>query len=1450
MPIKKGLLLVCGKTGRVVGLNRQSHWAKWLFPIIGLASLIWYLVRVIPKPSRANYPCQRVAMPVAIWCLSYFLSLFGAVSAYRQARKLIRQNRYVVAAICLVVAATCAAVVMRQNEMAVLASESTGTFVPVDGPDQPIGVARGLYPGRVAWSYDTNACNWDGVSSYWWSSTWNNQTKITKLMNNVICSVAGQSSVSNAWDVLFRNKNGGPSYVKGEKIAIKINENNGGGASHPTQIDASPQSVYALLDGLVNQFGASQTDITICDPAKEAQCSAVSNYCRAAFPGVNFDMNLGGFTASAFTYSTSGPTENSLSTTLVNAKYLITMALLKRHAAPSPNWPSWGSYTDDGNSPVSMIFKSSWGLIGNNRASEHPLLRAWENPIANYDVLVDIYGSKHINGKTVVNIVDGLYSAFLWNSGPTNWVMAPFNNHWPSSFFASQDPVALESVGLDFFWADMGLTANADRHLREAALANNPPSGTVYKPDGVRLQSLGVHEHWNNSTNKQFSRNLGTGLGIELVTIAPGVPSVSIAGFASGAVFSQGTNLPIQSVVINNTNPISQVAFYQGTTLLGTATGGSTGITWSNEPTGNFTLTAVATDSLGLSVTSNPVTISVVLPVPSVSITNPANGSLITPGTNLPIQAAVLNDTNTVNQIVFFQGTTPLGTSTSSPFGVTWSSVPAGNYVLTAIATDSLGLSITSSPVNITVSAPPTAVTWDANTSTAGAQDGGGTWNLTSPNWWNGTTDVTWNNTVAPIMTTFGTANAPAGTVTLGAAITVSNLTFNAAASGDYTIAGGYTLTIANTPVVSVAANCSPTISASVAGSGFSKTGAGTLILGGANTMSGTLAISGGTLALSGNNSGSTAAVTVTSGAALRLANAGGLTGALALNSGSTLQLRADANTTFAPASVALDNASDVNNFDVGPAGSVAGKTLTLSGALAYANSSDQTINVTGSGGYALGLGAISMTATSHNPYRMMNVNVAPGLGVVIASFKSGNYGNYFNATGGGNVTVTGNLANTSNGSVDLFVNGGTTATLQGQSVKSGAGDAYRYHVPNGTLVVDNNGALINDTTGAGLNSSQFILGAATNLYSGISGVSPPASVLVSANNSYNCAVYLGDASYPNGGLTLAANVTNYVSDGDVGFVNSGTMTIGGQNTSGINTYANPIILGWTANKGKGVTLAAATGGEVDFTGGILQNGTDTTAGVKVGDATHGGIVKFTSANTYGGGTTIANGTLLVNNFTGSGTGSGAVAVNSGGKLGGTGIISGAVTVNSGGTLSAGTAAIGTLTINNSLTLAGNILVKINKSQSPSNDLVTVSGALNNSGAGVLTLTNLGPACAAGDSFKVFSKALANGGALTLNPATPGYGLRWVNNLAVNGTLNVVGVATTSVSLAPNFNISNLTLSWQPDHTGWRLQAQTNLSGFGLGTNWADVCGSTGTNQCIMQFNPTNGAVFYRLVYP
>ena len=67
-----------------------------------------------------------------------------------------------------------------------------------------------------------------------------------------------------------------------------------------------------------------------------------------------------------------------------------------------------------------------------------------------------------------------------------------------------------------------------DDYLHEAALADNPPSGTFYDPegDGIPLESLGVHEHWNNPVDKQYSRNLdpAEGAGIELISSEPWMP--------------------------------------------------------------------------------------------------------------------------------------------------------------------------------------------------------------------------------------------------------------------------------------------------------------------------------------------------------------------------------------------------------------------------------------------------------------------------------------------------------------------------------------------------------------------------------------------------------------------------------------------------------------------------------------------------------------------------------------------------------------------------------------------------------------------------------------------------------------------------------------------------------------------------------------------------------------
>lgn len=50
---------------------------KWLLLLIGFFALIWVLIRVIPKPSRINYTCQKLAFPLAF----FFLSWVGGIIA-------------------------------------------------------------------------------------------------------------------------------------------------------------------------------------------------------------------------------------------------------------------------------------------------------------------------------------------------------------------------------------------------------------------------------------------------------------------------------------------------------------------------------------------------------------------------------------------------------------------------------------------------------------------------------------------------------------------------------------------------------------------------------------------------------------------------------------------------------------------------------------------------------------------------------------------------------------------------------------------------------------------------------------------------------------------------------------------------------------------------------------------------------------------------------------------------------------------------------------------------------------------------------------------------------------------------------------------------------------------------------------------------------------------------
>jgi uncharacterized protein (DUF362 family) len=112
---QKQNIKICPKTGKPVSQVHEhgqengptrKWYPKWLFPIIGLAALFWFLIRVIPKPSRANYPCQRAAFPLASAFVLWLAGIFGGVAVLRKVIRKFTGSRYITAALSVLVLVT------------------------------------------------------------------------------------------------------------------------------------------------------------------------------------------------------------------------------------------------------------------------------------------------------------------------------------------------------------------------------------------------------------------------------------------------------------------------------------------------------------------------------------------------------------------------------------------------------------------------------------------------------------------------------------------------------------------------------------------------------------------------------------------------------------------------------------------------------------------------------------------------------------------------------------------------------------------------------------------------------------------------------------------------------------------------------------------------------------------------------------------------------------------------------------------------------------------------------------------------------------------------------------------------------------------------------------------------------------------------------------------------
>jgi regulation of enolase protein 1 (concanavalin A-like superfamily) len=88
----------------------------------------------------------------------------------------------------------------------------------------------------------------------------------------------------------------------------------------------------------------------------------------------------------------------------------------------------------------------------------------------------------------------------------------------------------------------------------------------------------------------------------------------------------------------------------------------------------------------------------------NIAISRPTPGSTFGAPSNIAINVNTSDTTGTVTRVDFYNGAALIGSSTSAPFSFVWNNVPAGNYTLTAKATDSISATATSAPVSISVS--------------------------------------------------------------------------------------------------------------------------------------------------------------------------------------------------------------------------------------------------------------------------------------------------------------------------------------------------------------------------------------------------------------------------------------------------------------------------------------------------------------------------------------------------------------------------------------------------------------------------------------------------------------------------------------------------------------------------------------------------------------------------
>ncbi|MDA1274070.1 MAG: Ig-like domain-containing protein [Verrucomicrobia bacterium] len=183
-------------------------------------------------------------------------------------------------------------------------------------------------------------------------------------------------------------------------------------------------------------------------------------------------------------------------------------------------------------------------------------------------------------------------------------------------------------------------------------------------------------------------------------------PVVVLTSPKNSQIFQAGAVVQTVANATDSDGSIADVEFFGDGKTIGRSSNWPYAVEWSGLEPGEHVAFVRATDNVGVSVSSEPVTFVVAKPVPippSVTLSTPGNGAVFPTGSSITVAALADDLDGKVARVEFYSDLELIGSRTEIPYQILWQKPLAGDYTLTATATDDAGLIATSNPVVVRV---------------------------------------------------------------------------------------------------------------------------------------------------------------------------------------------------------------------------------------------------------------------------------------------------------------------------------------------------------------------------------------------------------------------------------------------------------------------------------------------------------------------------------------------------------------------------------------------------------------------------------------------------------------------------------------------------------------------------------------------------------------------------